>query len=183
MRRSAALLRGGAGPRNPRLGGSGRTTCVGPVLRHDLRPHVLLRQLDDGACHVLLRDPELPRLVEVVPEARPWPWILLQGEAKRTARRRRSSSRTFRKAWSCSSSVEPTPAGSARPQWKRRTFPRKTGQTSSAHSVMTASTSAGSISSMLLERWARMSIPISSSARIANGFTFDGRDPADEIFT
>jgi hypothetical protein len=54
---------------------------------------------------------------------------------------------------------------------------------SSAHSVTTTSTSAASSASTPFERWPRRSTPISSSARIASGFTCDGCDPADEILT
>jgi hypothetical protein len=61
-----------------------RVAGVGPLLRRDLRSDVLLGELEDRArrrllhglrgrhrpSHVLLRDAELPRLVEVVAEAR-----------------------------------------------------------------------------------------------------------------
>ncbi len=63
----------------------------------------------------------------------------------------------------------------------RRALPRKTGQTSSAHSVITASTPSGEMPSTLFDVWERMSIPISSSAWMASGLTREGRDPADEM--
>src|SRR5215217_5981568 len=60
----------------------------------------------------------------------------------------------------------------------RGTPARPKGQTSSAHSVMTRSTEAGSIVSTDFENCEEMSIPASRSASIACGLTRDGCEPA-----
>src|SRR5262249_47268175 len=69
-------------------------------------------------------------------------------------------------------------AGSASGQCLRANEPGHTGHTSSAHSVMTASTPAGSIASTDLLCWVVTSIPTSRIASIAYGLTWLGALPA-----
>ncbi len=74
-------------------------------------------------------------------------------------------------------------AGSGSGQCRRSAVPRKTGQTSSAQSVITRSTLEGSIVSTDFECWPLMSIPISAIAWIASGCTRLGDEPALWITT
>ena len=70
-------------------------------------------------------------------------------------------------------------SGSGIAQLIRGARPRNSGQDSSAHSVITRSTDAGSMVSTCLLRSGEGSIPSSANAAMANGFTRDGALPAD----
>jgi hypothetical protein len=99
------------------------------------------------------------------------------------AMRRLNSSLVCLNAAMRSVSGTATAAGSGNPQCKRRTWPRKTGHSSSAHSVISVSISSAGIFAIAFERCCEILIPISLSAAIASGRTLVGREPADHIFT